>query len=78
MCQILKFPDSASRRALKQGMPKEAAAARATKPPSRHIPVMTGDEWNEFIRLLTPDEQQAFTADLFKLLGQHLERIGRD
>ena len=75
MGQILKFPNGASRRPIKRGTPGEAAAARATKPPSRYIPVMTGDEWNEFIRLLTPNEQLAFMADLFKLLAWHLERI---
>jgi hypothetical protein len=25
----------------------------------------TGDQWNEFIRLLTPDEQPAFMADVW-------------
>jgi hypothetical protein len=75
MGQILKFPDGASRRAPKDGTLGEAAATTATKPSNRNIPLMTGDEWNEFIRLLTPDEQQAFMADLFKLLARRLERI---
>jgi hypothetical protein len=44
--------------------------------PSRRIPVMTGDQWNEFMRLLTPDEQQAFMADVFEVMTQHLRRIG--
>jgi len=40
--------------------------------------VLTGKQWDEFIRFLTPDEQQAFMADVFKLMTEHLERIGGD
>jgi hypothetical protein len=76
MGQILKFPDSASRRALKRGMPREAAAATVTRLPSRHVPMMTGDQWNEFMRLLMPDEQLAFMADVWKVMAQHLWRMG--
>jgi hypothetical protein len=46
-----------------------------TRLPNRRIPMITGDQWNEFIRLLTPDEQQAFMADLFKVVARHLERM---
>jgi hypothetical protein len=70
MGQILKFPDSVRRRS-NDRTPEEAA-------PRRHIPVITGDQWNEFIRRLTPDEQQAFMADLFKVVAWHLERINDD
>jgi hypothetical protein len=73
MGQILKFPDSVSRRAPKLGMP--ATAATVTRLPSRHVPVMTGDQWNEFIRLLMPDEQLAFMADVWKVVAQHVWRI---
>ncbi|HXB77828.1 MAG TPA: hypothetical protein VNX23_10550 [Bradyrhizobium sp.] len=59
MSQILKFPDGLSQRMPNDGSPKEASAETVTKTPSPHVPVMTGDQWNEFIRLLTPDEQQA-------------------
>jgi hypothetical protein len=44
--------------------------------PGRHVPLMTGDQWNEFIRLLTPDEQQAFMADVWKLIDRYCQRIG--
>jgi hypothetical protein len=37
---------------------------------------MTGDQWNEFIRLLTPEEQQAFMADVWKLINLYCRRIG--
>jgi len=39
---------------------------------------MTGDQWNEFIRLLTPEEQQAFMADVWKLINLCCRRIGGD
>jgi hypothetical protein len=73
MSQILKFPDIVlrpSRNRAPDGMEIEI--------PSRRVPVMTGDQWNEFIRLLTPDEQQAFMADVFKVVTRHLQRIGGD
>ena len=76
MCQILKFPGSVSGRTPKDGTPKEAIAGTEAGMPSRRIPVMTGDQWDEFFRLLKADEQQAFMADLFKLMTRHLERIG--
>jgi hypothetical protein len=78
MSQILKFPDSLSQRMPNDGTPKEASAGTVTKMPSPHVPVMTGDQWNEFIRLLTPDEQQAFMADVWKLINCHCRRIGSD
>jgi len=39
---------------------------------------MTGDQWNEFIRLLTPEEQRAFMADVWKLINLYCRRIGGD
>jgi hypothetical protein len=33
------------------GSPEEAAAGPVTAMPSRLVPLMTGDQWNEFIRL---------------------------
>jgi len=39
--------------------------------PSRHLHVLTGKQWDEFIRLLTPGEQQAFLADVFKVITEH-------
>jgi hypothetical protein len=79
MSEILKFPDSVRRRS-NDGATKLAASEKkdrtVTKMPSRHVPVMTGDQWNEFIRLLTPDEQQAFMADVWKLINRYCQRIG--
>jgi hypothetical protein len=73
MSRILKFPESVSRRSrdrVPDGM--------AIEVPSRHVPVMTGEQWSEFIRLLTPDERQAFMVDVFKVMTQHLRRISGD
>jgi hypothetical protein len=76
MSQILKFPDRVSRRTPKYGTPKEAVAGTEAKMPS--LPAMTGDQWSEFIRLLTPEEQQAFMADVWKLINLYCRRIGSD
>jgi len=82
--QILKFPDIVSRRMPNDGTPKEATAetkdGTIARMPRRHVLVMTGDQWSEFIRLLilTPDEQQAFMADVWKLINCHCMRIGGD
>jgi hypothetical protein len=78
MSQILKFPDSLSQRMPNDGTPKEATAETVTKTPSLNVPVMTGDQWNEFIRLLTPDEQQAFMADVWELINRYCRSIGGD
>ena len=79
MSQILKFPDSVRRRS-NDGTSEAAASGKkdrtVAKMPGRHVPVMTGDQWREFIRLLTPDEQQAFMADVWKLINRYCERIG--
>ena len=79
--QILKFPDSVCRRS---GIRAPTAAAPRTKAetvtemPSRHLHVLTGKQWDEFIRFLNPRERQAFMADVFELMTEHLERIGGD
>jgi hypothetical protein len=73
--QILKFPDSVSRRTPKD-TPEEAVARTEAKMPSP--PVLTGDQWNEFIRLLAPVEQHAFKADVWKLVNLSCRRIGGD
>jgi len=39
---------------------------------------MTGDQWSEFLRLLTPEEQQAFMGDVWKLINIYCLRIGGD
>jgi hypothetical protein len=78
MSQILEFPDSLSQRMPNDGTPKEATAETVTKTPSLNVPVMTGDQWNEFIRLLTPDEQQAFMADVWELINRYCRSIGGD
>jgi hypothetical protein len=74
--QILKFSDSVSRRTPKDGTPEEAVAGTEAKMPS--LPIMTGDHWNEFIRLLTPEERQALMADVWKLINLYCRRIGGD
>jgi len=35
-------------------------------------------QWNEFIRLLTPEDQQVFMADVWKLITLYCRRIGGD
>jgi hypothetical protein len=79
MSQILKFPDSV-RRPSNEHAPEAAAPVKVDrtvrKMPSRQVPVMTGDQWSEFIRLLTLDEQQAFMADVWKLINRYCRRIG--
>jgi hypothetical protein len=74
MSQILKFPDSFSRRTPRDCTREVTVAGMEAKMPS--LPAMTGDQWNEFIRLLTPEEQQAFMADVWKLINLHCRRIG--
>ena len=49
-----------------------------TETPSRHLHVLTGKQWDESIRFLTPRERQAFMADVFKIMTERLERIGAD
>jgi hypothetical protein len=79
MSQILKFPDRVRRRS-NDGTSETAAYGKkdrtVTKMPSPRVPVMTGDQWREFIRLLTPDEQQAFMTDVWNLVEGYCQRIG--
>jgi hypothetical protein len=80
MSQILKFPDNASRRSRVRGLDAvpRTEAGTVTGMPSGHLHVMTGSQWDRFIQLMTRDEQQAFMADMFKLITEHLRRIGDD
>jgi hypothetical protein len=59
MSQIPKFPD-AVRRQSNDGPPREVVTGRKDRTITkmilnRPVPVMAGDQWKEFIRLLTPD-----------------------
>jgi hypothetical protein len=81
--EILKFPDNVLRMS-KNNTPEGRAAKAAygakdrtvANMPTRPVPLMTGVQWSEFIRLLTPDEQQAFMADVWKLINHYCQRIG--
>ena len=81
MGEVLKFPDGVRRRS-NDGASEAAASGKkdrtVTKMPSPRVPVMTGDQWREFIRLLTPDEQQAFMTDVCNLIEGYCHRIGGD
>jgi hypothetical protein len=87
---VVKFPYSVSRRAHSRkprksinGTPEERAAKLAAgeklkpvRPPRR---MMTGADFDEFVRLLQPDEQQAqaFNIDAWKLVNRHFRRLAR-
>jgi hypothetical protein len=89
MSSVVKFPYSVSRRvhskkprASKNGTPEERAAKAAAgvkekpvKPPRR---MMTGVDFDEFVRLLEdPERQQAFMVDAWKLVNRHFRRLAR-
>jgi hypothetical protein len=70
--EILKFPDNALRMSKNNRSEGGATKGRTVaKMPSRPVPVMTGVQWSEFIRLLRPDQQQAFMADVWKLVNRY-------
>jgi hypothetical protein len=78
--EILNFPTSVLRMS-KQTTPEKRAAKTSgtiTRMPSGPVPLMTGEQWSEFIRLLTPDEQQAFMLDVYKIINRYCLRIGGD
>jgi hypothetical protein len=75
MSQILKFPDSMANA---KGMARLGLLSPEPEAKMPSLPVMTGDQWSEFIRLLTPEEQQAFMADVWKLINLYCRRIGGD
>ncbi len=79
MSEILNFPTSVLRMSKQRAPEKRAAKAACgtiTRMPSGPLPVMTGEQWSEFIRLLTPDEQQAFMLDVYKIINRYCLRIG--
>jgi hypothetical protein len=72
-------PQFSVSRMSKQTMPEKRAAkapGMVTWMPSGPVPVITGEQWSEFIRLLTPDEQQAFMLDIYKIINRYCQRIG--
>ena len=77
MSEILKFPDNVLRMSKNNRSEGRAAKGRTVaKMPTRPVPVMTGVQWSEFVRLLRPDEQQAFMADVWKLINRYCQHIG--
>jgi hypothetical protein len=87
---VVKFPYTACRRVHSRkprrsfnGTPEERAAKAAAgvkekpvKPPRR---MMTGVDFEKFVRLLEePESQQAFMVDAWKLVNRHFRRLARD
>jgi hypothetical protein len=85
---VVKFPFTASRRAFarkprwsKNGTPEErdakAAGAVANEPPRRtgQVRVLTGERWEEMIVCFTPEQQQAFMADVWKVINRHFRKL---
>jgi hypothetical protein len=72
-----------SLRAMASELPEKRAAKAAAgakekrvKPPRR---MMTGADFDEFMRLLEePERQQAFQVDAWKLVNRHFRRLARD
>jgi hypothetical protein len=85
---VVKFPYSVSRRAhsrkprrSKNGTPEEraakAAGAVANEPPrrTRQVRVLTGEKWEQIIACFTPEQQQTFMADVWKLLNRDFRKL---
>ena len=85
---VIKLPYSVTRgaysrrpRRSKNGTPEERAAKAAgivvIKPPrrTRQVKVLAGERWDEIVACFTPDEQQAFMADVWKVLDRHLRKL---
>jgi hypothetical protein len=69
MSNVVKFPFSVSRKA-------HARKPRAPlKMRDRKVRVLTGERWGEIIACFEPEEQQAFMADVWKLLNRHLRKL---
>jgi hypothetical protein len=76
--EILNFPTSVLRMSKQTVHEKRAAKASGTitRMLSGPVPVMTGEQWSEFIRLLTPDEQQTFMLDVYKIINRYCQALG--
>lgn len=85
---VVKFPynvcrsvHSRKQRRSKNGTPEEriakAAGAVANEPPrrTRQVRVLTGEKWEEIIACFTPEQQQAFMADVWDLLNRHFRKL---
>jgi hypothetical protein len=66
---IVKFPFSASRnaRARKPRAPRQMRA--------RRVRVLTGERWEKMIACFEPEQQQAFMADVWKVVNRHFRKL---
>jgi hypothetical protein len=68
---VVKFPCSVSRlvHSRKPRRSKKAAGAALNEPPRRtgQVRLLTGEKWEEITACFTPEQQQAFMADVWKL-----------
>jgi hypothetical protein len=85
---VVKFPYSVSRlihsrkpRRSKNGTAEEraakAAGAAVNEPPRRtsQVRLLTGEKWEEITACFTPEQQQAFMADVWRLLNRHFRKL---
>jgi hypothetical protein len=69
MSNVVKFPVSVSRKAHAR-KPRAPLQTRA-----RQVRVLTGERWEETIACFEPEQQQAFMADVWKLLNRHFRKL---
>jgi hypothetical protein len=61
---VVKFPINVSRRV-------HSRKPRRTSP----VRILTGEKWEEIVACLAPEQQQAFMADVWKLLNRHFRKL---
>jgi hypothetical protein len=66
-----KFPIGVSRKA----HARKPRASLQTTTRARQARVLTGERWEEIIACFEPEQQQAFMADVWKLLNRHFRKL---
>jgi len=76
---VVKFPCSVSRliHSRKPRRSREAAGAAVNEPARRtsQVRFLTGEKWEEITACFTPVQQQAFMADVWRLLNRHFRKL---
>jgi hypothetical protein len=52
-----------------------AASSRTSRKPVRPKRVLTGDDWDEIVRIIGPDLQQDFMIDTWKLINRYERKL---
>jgi hypothetical protein len=73
--EIIKLPYSVIRGVHSRKPRRLGAVANRPSHRTRHVRVLTGEKWEEIVAYLPREQQQAFMAEVWKLINRQFRKL---